>query len=126
MRKRVALGVSVLICVIITTELLYRSQSTFSQSSPNSVVVIIQSGASVNASRGFEPAALIIVIGVNSTVIWKNEDSDWHDVHSDTGLFYSGIIQPGASWSYTFTSPGTYPYLCDPHPWMTGTIIVES
>ncbi len=126
MKKRVALVVSVVICVIVTTVLLYVSQPPFSQMNPNSVVVIIQPGASVNASLGFEPTMITVVIGVNNTVIWKNEDSDWHDVHSQTGLFYSGIIQPGASWTYTFTSPGTYPYDCDPHPWMTGTIIVDS
>jgi len=125
MKKRGALVVSVVICVIVTTVLLYMSQPPFSQMNPNSVVVIIQPGASVNASLGFEPTTITVVIGVNNTVIWKNEDSDWHDVHSETGLFYSGIIQPGASWTYTFTSPGTYPYVCDPHPWMTGTIIVD-
>ena len=117
--------VAVVICVIVTTVLLYMSQP-FSEMNPNSVVVIIQPGASVNASLGFEPTMVTVVIGVNNTVIWKNEDSDWHDVHSEMGLFYSGIIQPGASWTYTFTSPGTYPYVCDPHPWMTGTIIVDS
>ena len=122
--KKVVAIALVLICMIVTTVLLYRSP--FSQTSPNSVVVVIQDGASVNASLGFRPAMITVLIGINSTVIWKNEDSDWHDVHSDTGLFYSGIIQPGARWTYTFTSPGTYPYLCDPHPWMTGTIIVES
>jgi|SRR5208282_2622728 len=125
MKKRAALVVAVVICVIVTTVLLYMSQP-FSEMNPNSVVVIIQPGASVNASLGFEPKMITVVIGVNNTVIWKNEDSDWHDVHSDTGLFYSGIIQPGASWTYTFTLPGTYPYVCDPHPWMTGTIIVDS
>ncbi len=126
MKKRVVLVVSVVICVIVTAVLLYMPQPPFSQVNPNSVVVIIQPGASVNASLGFEPTMITVVIGVNNTVIWKNEDSDWHDVHSETGMFYSGIIQPGASWTYTFTSPGAFPYVCDPHPWMTGTIIVDS
>ena len=118
--------VSVVICVIVSIMLLYMSQSPFSQPNPNSVVVVvIQPGASVNASLGFQPAVITVVIGVNNTVIWKNEDSDLHDVHSDTGMFYSGMIQPGASWTYTFTTPGTYPYHCDPHPWMTGIIIVD-
>ena len=112
--------------MIAGTVLVFISQSFFNQASPNSVVVVIQPGASVNASLGFEPNTITVMIGVNNTVIWRNEDSDWHDVHSDTGLFYSGIIQPGATWSYTFTVPGTYPYLCDPHPWMTGTVIVDS
>ena len=117
-----ALVVSVVICFIVASVLLSVQQSLFNQQ--NSSVVIIQSGASVNASLGFEPSTITVMIGVNNTVTWKNEDSDWHDVHSDTGLFYSGMIPPGASWTFTFTTPGTYPYLCDPHPWMTGTVIV--
>ena len=122
MKRSMALVVSVLICFIVASVLLSVQQSLFNHQ--NSSVVIIQSGASVNASLGFEPSTITVMIGVNNTVTWKNEDSDWHDVHSDTGLFYSGMIQPGASWTYTFTTPGTYPYLCDPHPWMTGTVIV--
>ena len=119
-------AVSVVACLILATVLIYVSQSPFYQTSSTSVDVIIPPGAGVNASLGFEPSTVKVVIGVNNTVIWMNEDSDWHDVHSDTGVFYSGMIQPGSSWTYTFTSSGTYPYHCDPHPWMTGTVIVDS
>jgi len=125
-KNRIILVVSAVICLIAATVSLHAPQSLLNQQNHGSVVVIIQPGASVNASLGFEPSTITVVIGVNNTVIWKNEDADWHDVHSDTGLFYSGIIQPGTSWTYTFTTPGTYPYVCDPHPWMTGTVIVIS
>lgn len=41
------------------------------------------------------------------------------------GRFYSGIVEAGASFSYTFTEPGVYPYFCSLHPWMNGFVLVE-
>jgi plastocyanin len=89
-------------------------------------VVIIANGASENASLGFEPSNITIVIGVNNTVVWKNEDSDWHTATSDIPEFDSGVIQPGGSFTHTFLRAGTFPYHCDPHPWMTGVVVVKA
>ena len=94
-------------------------------STPREVVVIIQNGAGENLHLGFDPAKITVVIGVNNTVVWKNEDSDWHTAHSNIPEFNSGLIQPGDSFTHTFERAGTYPYHCDPHPWMTGVVIVE-
>jgi plastocyanin len=90
------------------------------------VVVIIPKGASVNASLGFEPFNITTEIGVNNTVVWKNEDTDWHTATSDIPEFNSGMIQPGGSFTHTFLRAGTYTYHCDPHPWMTGVVIVKA
>jgi plastocyanin len=92
---------------------------------PSEVVVIIPNGASENLHLGFEPSKITIVIGVNNTVVWKNEDSDWHTAHSNIPEFNSGLIQSGDSFTHTFQRAGTYPYHCDPHPWMTGVVIVK-
>jgi hypothetical protein len=40
------------------------------------------------------------------------------------GAFDSGDLEEGESYSLTFTTPGTYDYLCTPHPNMTGRIVV--
>jgi plastocyanin len=93
---------------------------------PTEVVVIIPKGAGENLHLGFEPSMITIVIGVNNTVIWKNEDSDWHTAHSNIPEFNSGLIQPGGNFTHTFLRAGTYPYHCDPHPWMTGIVIVKA
>ena len=42
-----------------------------------------------------------------------------------TQAFFSGLLQPGQRWQYTFTTPGIYPYFCSIHPGMDGVIIVE-
>ncbi len=93
---------------------------------PKQVVVIIQEGAGENLHLGFAPSKITIVIGVNNTVVWKNEDNDWHTAHSNIPEFNSGLIEPGASFTHVFERAGTFPYHCDPHPWMTGLVIVES
>ncbi len=95
-------------------------------STPTEVVVIIQKGAGENLHLGFDPSKITIVIGVNNTVVWKNEDSDWHTAHSNIPEFNSGLIQAGDSFTHTFLRAGTYPYHCDPHPWMTGVVFVKA
>jgi plastocyanin len=72
-----------------------------------------------------------VVIGVNNTVTWTNNDTVDHTVASSsvpTGAanFTSAIIAPGGTYSYTFTVPGTYTYYCTLHAWMKGTVIVEA
>jgi plastocyanin len=89
--------------------------------------VQILSGASLNStSNGFSPSTIHVVIGVNNTVMWTNNDGTPHTVTANDGSFDSGAITAGQSWTYTFTQPGTYQYHCSYHSWMTGTVIVEA
>ena len=39
--------------------------------------------------------------------------------------FASGIIEPGQSYTLTFTEPGVYSYTCNIHPAMNGTVVVQ-
>jgi plastocyanin len=91
---------------------------------PTVVTVIIANGAGLNVQLGFSPALVKVVIGVNNTVVWKNEDSVWHTAHSNIPEFDSKMIPPGASFTHTFQRAGSFPYHCDPHPWMTGLVSV--
>jgi plastocyanin len=127
-RKPLIIGLVLITVMALGFVLLYGGQVPINPTSPNivEVVVTIPQGAGDNPKLGFEPAVMVIVIGINNTVVWKNEDSDWHTAHSNIPEFYSGIIQPGASFTHTFERPGIYPYHCDPHPWMTGLITVEA
>jgi plastocyanin len=80
---------------------------------------------------GFSPDTVVVVIGVNNTVYWTNEDAGAHTVTSDTaGLFDSGTSGPlttqGGTFQFTFTTPGTYTYHCSFHSWMQGTVIVKA
>jgi plastocyanin len=70
----------------------------------------------------FAPATLTITAG--DTVTWTNQDPVAHTATSTGGAFDSGTMEQGESFSLTFADPGTYDYLCTPHPTMTGRIIV--
>jgi plastocyanin len=71
----------------------------------------------------FVPARLEIAAG--TTVEWTNHDPLAHSVTADDGSFDSGLIQSGATWRHTFTTPGTYSWHCTPHPFMKGTVVVK-
>ncbi|MGD2050200.1 MAG: plastocyanin/azurin family copper-binding protein [Chloroflexota bacterium] len=77
----------------------------------------------------FTPAQ--VTINVGDSVQWVNEGSLPHNVNADDGSFRSGDPATGP-WTYTFTfnTPGTYPYHCEVHGapggiGMSGTIIVQ-
>ncbi len=74
------------------------------------------------ADFAFAPATLTITVG--DTVTWTNQDAVAHTATSTAGVFDSGDLEQGESYSATFTAPGTYDYLCTPHPSMTGRVVV--
>jgi len=97
------------------------------QASPDPVHVSIPNGTSTNtASPGYSPATITVVIGTNNTVTWTNDDISIHTVTANDNSFNSGDIAPGASFTFTFTTPGTYPYHCVYHSWMSGTVVVKA
>ena len=64
-------------------------------------------------------------IKVGDTVTWTNDDDGViHTVTDADGSFDSGFLNPGESWSYTFTEAGAFEYLCTPHPWMRAKVLV--
>lgn len=68
----------------------------------------------------------VLTVPVGTTVTWTNEDPGMmHTVSSVDGLFESGFLNEGESWSYTFDEPGEFEYFCQPHPWMRAKVIVE-
>jgi plastocyanin len=73
----------------------------------------------------FSPNSLTIRVG--DTVEWMNTVSTNHTTTSDSGdpaSWDSGPLGLNATYSVTFTKPGTYTYHCSIHPFMTGTITV--
>ena len=108
---------------------------------PAVVDVKILEGSAVEASEQYlEPEVVRVVIGVNNTVKWVNEDAVPHAITSDDGyrdpptgrLFDareqkendSPSIMPGGTFEFTFTEAGEYGYHGEPHPWSKGKVIV--
>jgi len=87
--------------------------------------ITIALGASSQSNAQFySPTNYTVTVG--STVTWVNQDTVTHTVTENNGLFDSGPLPPGTSFSYTFTQTGSYSYSCAYHPWMVGMIIVTS
>jgi len=71
----------------------------------------------------FGPQQLKVKAG--AMVTWTNEDDIPHTVVSPNN-FRSKALDTEGSYSFTFTTPGTYKYFCSLHPHMTGTVVVET
>ena len=82
-----------------------------------------QGGSAVSiVDFAFQPASLEVPVG--TTVTWTNAGAAPHTVTADDGAFDSGELAPGASFSQTFDTAGSFAYHCEIHPNMTGTIVV--
>jgi plastocyanin len=71
----------------------------------------------------FTPASITVAPG--TTVTWRNGDEEPHTVISTDGVFKSSALESGARFSYTFSKPGTYHYICSLHPHMQADVIVR-
>lgn len=104
------------------------------------VAVTIPEGSSLENSEqnNFEPAVIKVVIGINNTVGWINEDTisiaivadDKSDpafydaTYDDTNDRPKVLLEPGEIFEFTFTRPGEFGYHGEPQPWKHGTVIV--
>jgi plastocyanin len=81
--------------------------------------------ATVNAvkvtSAGYEPK--IISVKRGTMVTWTNADNVSHTITSTTRAFNSSLAS-GKTYSYTFSTPGSYDYGDPSYPNMSGTVIV--
>ena len=66
-----------------------------------------------------------IEIAAGTTITWTNNDPLAHTVGADDKSWDSGPIDPGKSFSHTFTQPGEYAVHCTPHPFMKAVIVVR-
>ena len=89
---------------------------TLDDSIPGSTVVVIQKFA-------FSPADLAVRAG--DRVTWINCDLDSHTSTADGGQWASPLLAPGDAFTQTFLTPGEFAYHCEPHPFMTGRVVVE-
>lgn len=93
----------------------------------------------MSSRLAFEPAEIAVRVG--DTVEWRNMTLFTHTVTGDPNLaedpahvslpdgaaaFDSGPVPAGEVFRYTFTAPGTYRYVCQPHEGldMLGAVVV--
>lgn len=70
----------------------------------------------------FRPRAITVPRGTRVT--WVNRGNANHTSTSSSGLWDSGLLAPGDSFSRVFRRAGTFRYKCKIHPSMVGKITV--
>jgi plastocyanin len=101
------------------------SGSALAQSPPPTVPSAAPSPAVVVQITNFAYSPATVTIAVNQSVRWVENDAMAHTVTAADGSFDSGNLDQGATWTHTFTAPGTYAYVCSYHSFMKGTVIVK-
>jgi plastocyanin len=91
--------------------------------SPTTTAAAAAGNAVSIANFAFSPASITVKVG--DQVTWTNNDSTTHTVTADDNSFSSGDLAPGATFSFTFTKAGTFPYHCSIHTSMKGTVVVQ-
>lgn len=82
-------------------------------------------GASQVLIKDFMFTPMELKIKAGSSVTWVNQDEEPHTVVGDAGLFRSGALDTGMTFTFQFDRPGTYAVFCSIHPQMKATIKVE-
>ncbi len=95
-----------------------------------------EAGAGADTSKAVEASTVtiqdykfvepLIKVKVGTTVTWTNKDGVRHNVapDGDSDLPEGKLIGNNETYSYTFDKAGTFDYLCTPHPYMKGTVVV--
>jgi len=86
------------------------------------LVRILEGSSNPEQEENYSPKVITVVLGVNNTILWLNEELHGHRVVGDRGEFESTMMGSGQTWSHTFTKTGIYGY--HGKPWLRGTVIV--
>ena len=101
------------------------SSSQATTSSVKLPISTVSKPANVSVSiKNFAFSPTILNIKTGTKVTWTNNDSVSHTITSDSGLFDSGNLSSGQSFSFTFSNAGTINYHCAIHPMMKGSVVV--
>lgn len=83
---------------------------------------IAAAGGVVIRDFAFRPASTTVQAG--ATLTWHNDGPATHTATAVDHSFDTGPLAKGQSASHTFTSPGTFSYVCTIHPFMKATVVV--
>lgn len=87
-----------------------------------------QYGSTIIAIGGFAFAPVDVHVAVGGKVTWLNCETAGTPAHTSTadgGEWGSTPLDPAATYTFQFEAAGTFGYHCEPHPFMTGRVIVQ-
>jgi len=85
-------------------------------------------GSTIVIIRDFQFSPAQVRVRPGTKVTWVNcgpTGDESHTSTSDTNVWSSQLLAPGATFTREFPQAGAFPYHCAPHPGMRGTVTVE-
>jgi plastocyanin len=85
-------------------------------------------GSTIVIIRDFAFTPAQVQVRPGTKVTWVNCGAPGEDAHTSTadgGTWTSQLLAPGATFTREFPTAGAFPYHCQPHPQMTGSVTVE-
>jgi plastocyanin len=82
-------------------------------------------GSTLVVIRGFAFGPADVHVRAGESVTWINCDVDQHTSTANGGVWASPLLSPGDAFTQNFQATGEFAYHCEPHPFMTGRVIVE-
>ena len=76
------------------------------------------------AIRDFAFVPSDVTIRRGARLVWTNDDAVLHTVTADDGSFDSSTFGQGQTFALTPERAGIFPYFCEIHPFMRGTLRV--
>ena len=121
--------VTVAVLVIVIGGIYYFQNNYHTNPPENGQNIAPQNSNQISIENfAFSPAELSVNTG--DTVTWTNNDPTPHKIigsriEISTNELQSNDLSKGQSYSFTFSSAGTYDYFCSIHPSMKGKIVVK-
>ena len=85
-------------------------------------------GSTIVVIRNFAFTPAEVHVRAGTSVTWVNCDAPGNPAHTstaDAGAWSSPLLDAGAVVTVPFSTLGSFPYHCEPHPFMTGRVVVE-
>lgn len=90
---------------------------------------VVGSVGAIVAIREFRFVPDTIRVPAGTKITWINCEEDFadepHTTTSAAQAWRSDLLSPGDLFERRFDEPGVFDYFCEPHPFMTATVIVE-
>ena len=120
--KKINLSLLLLAFIAIIAVILYGARKT-----PGSGVSQTKISENTVLISNYEYSPKKITVKKGTTISWINKDIAKHTVTVDTDITNgpnSDFFGQGKSYKFTFNKVGTYPYHCEPHPYMKAIVEV--
>jgi len=112
--KKIILVIIIMVLIITITGCSPVKSGQPSAPAPEKNTVLIE-------NYQFQPAEITIQKG--EAITWINKDAIGHTATGKS--FDSGLLNQDQSYKQTFNEVGTFDYICKPHPYMKGKVIVK-